>query len=160
MLPEPPDLTLLQQRYIEASVLGPLIRALQRELGMERANKVASRAIATIARERGRQLASRAGRNDLASFVRLAGSWRGEGDLTIEVLRSDSRHHDFNVTRCRFAEMYREMGLGDMGYILSCGRDSFVVEGFNPRIKLNRSQTIMEGAPFCDFRYTERDREA
>jgi len=160
MLPELPDLTLLQQRYIEARVLGPLIRAFQRELGVERANEVASRAIADIARERGRQLASRTGRNDLPSFAKVAASWRGQGDLTIDVLRSDSRHHDFNVTRCRFAEMYQEIGFADLGHIISCGRDFLLVEGFNPRIKLNRSQTIMQGAPFCDFRYTEETRQA
>lgn len=160
MLPEVPDLTLLQQRYTEARVLGPLIRAFQRELGTERANEVASRAIAEIARERGRQLASRTERNNLLSFAKVAASWRGQGDLTIEVLRSDPRHHHFNVTRCRFAEMYREMRLDDIGYILSCGRDFSLVEGFNPRIKLHRSQTIMQGAPFCDFRYTEETRQA
>jgi hypothetical protein len=33
-----------------------------------------------------------------------------------------------------------------------------MVEGFNPKIKLERTQTIMEGADHCDFRYTlEKD---
>ena len=155
MLPELPELRLLQQRYIEARVLGPLIRAFQHELGVETANRVASRAIAEIAREQGRELASRLQKNGLASFAKVAHSWRSQGNLDIEVLRSDASHHDFNVTRCRFAEMYREMGLGDLGYILSCSRDFSLVEGFNPNIELKRTQTIMQGAPFCDFRYTE-----
>ncbi len=35
-------------------------------------------------------------------------------------------------------------------------RDEALIEGFNPEIKLHRTQTIMEGATFCDFRF---DRE-
>lgn len=153
MPPQLPPLTLLQQRYIEARVLGPLIRAFQKELGAEQANRIALRAIQEIARERGRELAAQSPSRDVAAFAQVAQSWRGQGDLEIQVLSSDARRHDFNVTRCRFAEMYREMGLGDIGHILSCGRDGALIEGFNPRIKLTRSQTIMQGAPFCDFRY-------
>jgi hypothetical protein len=32
-----------------------------------------------------------------------------------------------------------------------------VGKGFNPKIKFKRTQTIMEGAPYCDFRYTLED---
>jgi hypothetical protein len=60
----------------------------------------------------------------------------------------------FNVTRCRYAEMYRALGIPELGALLSCNRDAALIAGFNPDIKLIRSQTIMEGAPFCDFRYT------
>ena len=66
----------------------------------------------------------------------------------------------FNVTRCRYAEMYRELGMADLGGIFSCGRDGALSTGFNSRIKLARTQTIMEGASHCDFRYTiEKDDE-
>ena len=49
-----------------------------------------------------------------------------------------------------FAE---EMGLAEIGHILSCGRDGTFCTGFNPKISLERSQTIMQGASHCDFRY-------
>ncbi len=60
---------------------------------------------------------------------------------------------DFNVRRCRYAETYRAMGLGEIGDILSCNRDGAFCEGYDPRIKLTRTQTIMKGASHCDFRY-------
>ena len=41
----------------------------------------------------------------------------------------------------------------DLGASLSCQRDFSLVEGFNPAIRLTRTQTLMEGAPFCDFRF-------
>jgi hypothetical protein len=49
--------------------------------------------------------------------------------------------------------MYRVLGIQDLGKSLSCGRDFALADGFNPRMKLARTQTIMEGAAFCDFRY-------
>ena len=42
---------------------------------------------------------------------------------------------DFNVKRCRYAETYRAMGLGEIGAILSCNRDGAFCEGYDPRIK-------------------------
>ena len=63
----------------------------------------------------------------------------------------------YNVTRCRYAEMYREMGLAEIGHLLSCGRDGTFCTGYDPRIKLERTQTIMQGASHCDFRYRMED---
>jgi hypothetical protein len=50
--------------------------------------------------------------------------------------------------------MYREMGLADLGALLSCNRDGSFCDGYDPRLKLTRTQTIMGGADHCDFRYT------
>ncbi len=58
----------------------------------------------------------------------------------------------YNATRCRYAELYQSLGLTELGRILSCSRDEPLLEGFNPQISFVRSQTILEGAPFCDFR--------
>jgi hypothetical protein len=69
------------------------------------------------------------------------------------VLRDDGAAFEFNVTRCRFAEMYRSLGLADLGPILSCSRDGRMIDGFNPAIGFTRTQTLMEGATHCDFRY-------
>jgi len=63
----------------------------------------------------------------------------------------------FHVTRCRYAEMYRDMGLGDIGHLLSCQRDGTFCEGYDKRLKLKRTQTIMQGASHCDFSYTYED---
>jgi hypothetical protein len=52
--------------------------------------------------------------------------------------------------------MYRRLGLADLGGLLSCSRDAALIDGFNPSIAFARTQTIMEGAPHCDFRYRKR----
>jgi hypothetical protein len=49
--------------------------------------------------------------------------------------------------------MYKEMGIGDIGDLLSCNRDGDFCIGYNPDMELERTQTIMKGASHCDFRY-------
>lgn len=146
--------SLLQRRGIEAEVLIPLIRRLERELGREQAHRIARETIEEISREQGAAVASARGRNDLAGFREVKDSWGGAGgDLTIETLRDDDETLHFNVTGCRFAEMYRRLGASDLGFLLSCSRDFTLSEGYSERLHLERTQTIMEGAAYCDFRY-------
>jgi hypothetical protein len=147
-------ISLLQQRGIEAEVLIPFIRRLEQEMGRERAHAVAREVIAEIAREQGSRVAEALGRADLEGFTHVKDSWGGAGgDLTIETLRQDGERLDFNVVGCRFAEMYRAMGASDLGFLLSCGRDFALSEGYSDDLHLDRTQTIMQGAAFCDFRY-------
>ena len=68
--------------------------------------------------------------------------------------QSDDRL-SFDVTRCRYAELYRALGIPELGAVLSCNRDAALIDGFNPAVTFVRTQTIMEGAPCCDFRYTK-----
>ncbi|RLT28463.1 MAG: hypothetical protein DWI48_00695 [Chloroflexi bacterium] len=146
---------LLQRRGIEAEVLIPFIRHLELELGVERAHTLARETIEAIAREQGADVAQALRREDLEGFTQVRDSWGGAGgDLTIEDVRTDATHLDFNVTQCRFAEMYQRLGARDLGSVLSCVRDFSLSEGYSPNLKLERTQTIMQGAAYCDFRYT------
>jgi hypothetical protein len=52
--------------------------------------------------------------------------------------------------------MYRALGIPEVGALLSCNRDFSLVEGFNPAVALTRTQTVMEGASHCDFRFELR----
>jgi len=72
------------------------------------------------------------------------------------VLERSDDVFDYNVTRCRYAELYQALGLAELGFVFSCNRDFALIEGFNGGIELTRTQTIMQGAPYCDFRYRKR----
>ena len=58
------------------------------------------------------------------------------------------------------AEMYRAMGLGHIGHLLSCNRDFVFSEGYDPNLKLERPQTLMQGGSCCNFRYRYEKPEA
>jgi len=149
-------ISVLEQRRIEAGVLKPLVRAFEAELGRERAREILAEVIKGLAREKGAAMAKEAGGNSLGVYATLKEPWVRNGALEFTVLTEEEDAYDFNVTRCRYAEMYREMGLEDLGFYLSCNRDGTLIEGFNPGLELTRTQTIMQGAAFCDFRYRKR----
>src|SRR5215472_1453334 len=150
---EKTKLPLLEQREIEARIVGPLIRAFADELGEERALALVARVIRGLARQSGAELARLLGEQTLEAFARTLDRWREKGALELDILEQSPERLSFNVTRCRYAEMYRALGLADLGASLSCQRDYALAQGFNPDIELTRTQTIMEGAPFCDFRF-------
>jgi hypothetical protein len=91
--------------------------------------------------------------DSLAAFADSLRFWTQDHALEIEVLAQDGDQFDFNVTRCRYAELYQALGIPELGAVLSCNRDWALIQGFNPAVELTRTQTIMQGAPYCDFRY-------
>jgi len=144
---------ILTRREIEARIIAPLLESFAVEVGHERAREVIRRTIIQIAREQGGQLAESMGGCTLAHFADSLEAWTRDDALQIEVLERSEGTFSFNVTRCRYAEMYAELGIPELGALLSCNRDFSLIEGFNPQVSLTRTQTIMEGAPHCDFRY-------
>ena len=158
--PLPPDtlneVGVLKRREIEARIIGPFVDALAQEFDRERVLAILSETIINIARKQGAERAAQVGDDSLLAFSESAGDWRKGNALEIEILAQNEENYDFNVTRCRYAEMYRSLGLADLGAVLSCNRDYSLIEGFNPEIQLVRQQTIMQGAPCCTFRYSKQ----
>jgi L-2-amino-thiazoline-4-carboxylic acid hydrolase len=148
------DLGILARRKIEAAIIAPIYEEMRAAIGEGKAREILRNAIRRAAVAAGAEMAERApGGASLESFKSIQYLWTKDDALTIEVIANESGVFDFNVTRCRYAETYRAMGLGEIGDLLSCNRDGAFCEGYDPRIKLTRTQTIMGGAKFCDFRY-------
>ena len=147
------EIGVLKRREIEARILMPVLEALGEEFGRDRVFEVARRVIVDVAQDQGRQLAERMGGNSLTHFATALEDWKKGDAYRMDVLRQDDQRFDFNVTRCRYAEMYRALGIPEVGALLSCNRDFALIEGFNPDVELERTQTIMQGASHCDFRY-------
>ena len=149
----------LTRREVEARIIAPLLEALSDEFGRERVLEITRQKIVGIAKEQGKQLAESMGGNTLAHFAASLDAWKKDDALLIDVLEQTEDSFSFNITRCRYAEMYAELGVPELGTLLSCNRDFALIEGFNPEVNLTRTQTIMEGEPFCDFRFMLREEE-
>lgn len=147
------NIGVLTRREIEARLVAPLLKAFAAELGRERVVEILRQTIINLAQEQGEQLAQGQGGDSLAHFADSLKYWVKDDALQIEVLTQTEEHFDFNVTRCRYAEMYQALGIPELGDVLSCNRDFALIQGFNPAVTLTRTQTIMEGAAHCDFRY-------
>lgn len=146
---------ILERRRIEAEILKPVYEEMAARLGDAVAQEILGAAITKAALAAASSFAaSEPHGTSLQSFADLQPLWTKDDALRIDVKRQDATHFDYDVTRCRYAEMYRSMGLGHIGHLLSCNRDAAFCTGYDPRITMERTQTIMGGAEHCDFRYT------
>jgi N-carbamoyl-L-amino-acid hydrolase len=124
-------------------------------LGEHVAQSILDSAIRQAALEAGQSFAAKTpGEVNLRSFQEIQDLWTQDDALTAVVVIATDKQFHYNVTRCRYAEAYHQLGLGHIGHLLSCNRDFVFPSGYNPDIKLKRTQTIMEGAPHCDFEYS------
>ncbi len=148
------NLGIFARRKIEAEIIAPIYDEMRKAIGETKAREILRAAIRRAAIAAGADMAARApGGADLESFKAIFPLWTQDDALEVQVLSDEPGAFDFNVTRCRYAETYRAMGLGDLGDILSCNHDGAFCEGYDPSIELTRTQTIMGGARHCDFRY-------
>jgi hypothetical protein len=159
----PPDninaeIGVLKRREVEARLVGPLVDALGAEFGRERVLEVLRRVIVQIAHQQGAALVEQTGGDTLEHFAAVREQWQRGQALETELLEQNRERLAFNVRRCRYAEMYQALGIPELGAALSCNRDFALIQGFNPAVKLTRTQTLMGGADFCDFRYEMTDK--
>ena len=143
----------LTRREVEARILAPMLDAMGEAFGRERVLEVMRETIVKIARKQGAELAGFMGGVTFQHFAASLKFWTMDDALEIDVIEQTEDVFSFNVTRCRYAELYENLGIRELGTALSCARDYALIEGFNPDVSLKRTQTIMEGAPHCDFRY-------
>lgn len=151
------EIGVLKRREIEARILAPFVDALSASFDRDKVIAILRDTIVNVARTQGAEMAEARGSNALEQFADATSAWMLDDALKIEVLEQSATRYDFNVTRCRYAEMYRALGIPELGAVLSCNRDAALIEGYNPSIELTRTQTLMEGASCCNFRYRTKD---
>ncbi len=60
----------------------------------------------------------------------------------------------FKITRCRWAEIMKEFDKefdSELNYTIQCYGDFESFKNINPNFILTRTQTLMQGADYCDF---------
>ncbi|RVM35706.1 L-2-amino-thiazoline-4-carboxylic acid hydrolase [Sinorhizobium meliloti] len=148
------EIGILARRRIEAGIIAPIYEEMRRQIGEEKARSILDTAIRQAAIKAGKDFAAKTpGGTTLRTFQELQDLWTQDDALVIEVTKATDEEFHYNVKRCRYAETYREMGLGHIGHLLSCNRDGVFCVGYDPRITLERTQTVMEGASHCDFKH-------
>ena len=147
------DISHLERRKIEGRVLIPLLQEITARLGKSAMLEVLGATIDKLAAVDGAAWAKTYGQTTASLRDVAEKVWAGGGALDVQVTSESNDHLDFNVTRCRYAEFYQQLGLSELGYHIHCKRDFAMVGGFNRELELSRDQTIMQGAPCCDFRF-------
>ena len=150
--------SVIAQAKIQAQVLVPLVKTLQAELGEARANALVRKALGDLYRGFGEQFwkAKNQDENDADLGKAVSSAFRTyarDDALAYDVIEQSHDAFAFDVKRCAYAEFYKAMGEPELGFLLVCTADFATAEGFGSDVTLTRTQTIMQGAPHCDFRY-------
>ena len=142
----------LLRRETEARILIPFLKDLFEVFGKAKTLDILEKTIIQVAKKQGEELSKEYG-NTVDAFLETLSFWTKDNALEIDILEKSNSKLSFNVTRCKYAEMYNDMGINDLGAVLSCNRDASLIEGFNSKAKLERKKTIMNGDKCCTFRY-------
>jgi hypothetical protein len=76
-----------------------------------------------------------------------------KNSLVMEIVEDTEKAFELKVTECLWASTFLAADAGDLGTALVCHGDYAWAEGFNPKIKLVRDKTLMQGDSFCNHRY-------
>lgn len=144
------DVPLLLRREIEALMIAPFLRAFAEAFGEAETYAIAARVVSGLAAQAGAGMAQMVKENTLEQFVeQLLPIFQPAENVNVKEVNKKQVRMD--IVRCEYVDMYRRLGLGDLGTLLSCGRDEHLFLGYNPSIKFTRTKTLMEGDDCCDF---------
>jgi hypothetical protein len=142
---------LFQRQYFNTIEFGKLLK---QELGDEKAIELIKKLCNKSSIERGKELAQQLGENSLQVFVR---QFKDPNTykivLTKEVVEDTVNAFELKVTECLWATVFRERDAADIGFAWICYGDYGLPQGFNPKIRMLRDKTLMQGHPCCNHRY-------
>jgi hypothetical protein len=148
------EVSFLDKAKIQAQVLVPVMRALREEMGKEKADALVKQALGGWSRQMfadiGKEIEG--GRRRWSKMQGALNDISLPGVETTEAVK-DAATLEFDVTRCRYAEFFRELNEPELGALLMCSTDFDIAATSDGAVTLTREQTIMQGAPSCTFRY-------
>jgi hypothetical protein len=74
-------------------------------------------------------------------------------EVTGEILADNETVLEAKYTECLYAKTFREADAGDIGYAAICYQDYPWTKQFNPKLKLIREKTLMQGDDCCHFKW-------
>ena len=148
------EISFLDQVKIQSRILVPLIKALRNEMGEERANEFVKGVLGNLYREYGKAYWNR--QEAISPNKKISTLWKmfADGDaLDYDVVDDSLKEFNLDIKRCGYAEFFKKLGEPELGFLFCCSSDVPMTEGFGGKVKLEVKQTIMQGAPHCQFRY-------
>ena len=150
--------SILDTTKIQACIVIPIVKALEKELDKERAHQIVGKAIAQSYVDYRERLGF-----ELNEHPGNEGEAEGNGPafpVERDIVEDTASAFGHNITGCAFAYYFRAIGKPGISALMTCGVDFAAEHRIRPDWEFNRSQTRMQGAAFCDFRWRKRDGSA
>lgn len=70
-----------------------------------------------------------------------------------ETINATKNRFEMKVTRCKYAELWKEFGFPEMGYQIHCRTDFawWDCPSWNPKVRFEQPKTLMKGDKYCLF---------
>ena len=146
----------LTHRQFLAARYGEFIRlakALEKEMGQEKFLAFLKEKTRTELLTAGQEQAKRSPDASLQTYTKTFKSPVYDIPLTKEVVEDTEKAFELKITECLWAATFLQAKAGEIGYAAVCYGDYAWAEGFNPKIKLVRDKTLMQGHDCCNHRY-------
>ncbi|MEN6601704.1 MAG: L-2-amino-thiazoline-4-carboxylic acid hydrolase [Bryobacteraceae bacterium] len=140
-------------RFAYQKDLIPLLKALSERVGHEEFVRMLKEAGDAVVEKKAAGRPPRM--RDLAT---LAASMKNMPPLMqhavqAEIVEESPKAFEYQVKKCLWAKTFREENAGDIGYAMICYPDYAVIKSLNPKLKLIRTKTLMQGDDVCRLRY-------
>ena len=131
------------------------MQGLEDELEGQDFIEILKRAGARAGSKRGLDHAEDLGSNDFAAFT---GAMRDPDRLlqhlaTYEVVEDTDEAFEIRVTECLWARTFCANDAAAIGHAAMCHPDYAAARAFNPKLRMIRSKTLMQGDDCCNHRW-------
>jgi len=129
-------------------------KLVQNKIGKQETIELIKKMATEFNLERGRKQAQNSKDLSLKSYTRMFANPKDwEGLLKMEVVKDTETAFELKITECIQAAVYIDADVAEIGYASVCWGDYAWAQGFNPKIKLVRDKTLMQGHPCCNHKY-------
>jgi hypothetical protein len=88
----------------------------------------------------------------LEKFIR-SGNTTFKNMITSEVVEKTDRVYEMRVTECLWTKIFKEFNAEDIGYATVCHGDFADARAAHPKLRLERTKTLMQGHDCCNHRW-------
>ncbi len=148
-----PKITYRQFARMRSRGLVEFAQFLQQEIGKEKTLQLIKKNTDQKMLERAKRDIKRLGGSDFKTYISIFRDPRMLAALNMEIIEDTDTVFEIKVTDCLSTAGFLPANAGDIGYAAVCWGDYMWATGFNPKIKLVRDKTLMQGHKCCNHRY-------
>lgn len=129
-------------------------KTLVEELGEKKALDILNKNTRKRSLKQGANQAKALQNNSFLAFTNIFKNPQWDNLMTHKIVEDTEKAFEMKVTECLVYEIFKAADFaGKLGFACVCYGDYGTAEGFNPKIKLVRDKTLMEGDSYCNHRY-------
>ena len=146
----------LERVKIQTEILLPLFRRMRDELGSDQACRLLRAAVREYATSLGEGISAAHAGGSLEKIRKAVPIFAAGDAVDVESRTDTAKELGFNVLKCKYADYFQQLGEPEFGAILTCEIDPPMTKGVGSDLNFERTQTRMQGASHCDFKWQQK----